>query len=149
MNPQFKKVISFREDARLKLAEGVELLADAVTTTLGPKGRNVAIMRQWGLPIVVHDGVTVAREVDTEDPFMAIGVALVREAAAKTNEEAGDGTTTATLLAYELVRKGLRLIDEGVNPMLLRNQIYKALPDLLEGLKKLGRPAKTNQDIMR
>ena len=149
MNPNFKKVISFREDARLKLAEGVELLADAVTTTLGPKGRNVAIMRQWGLPIVVHDGVTVAREVDTEDPFMAIGVALVREAAAKTNEEAGDGTTTSILLAYELVKGGMELTKSGVNPMTLRNEIYEALPALLEELKKIAKPVKNSEDIAR
>src|SRR3989338_8471421 len=112
-----KKVISSGQVTREKLFEGVKLLSDVVTTTLGPKGRNVAITRQWGLPIVVHDGVTVAREVESSDPLTAIGVMLVREAASKTNEEAGDGTTTATLLAYELVRKGIFYLQAGYNPM--------------------------------
>ena len=149
MNPNIKKVISFREEARIKLAEGVGILADAVTTTLGPKGRNVAIMRQWGLPIVVHDGVTVAREVEVDDPLASIGIALVREAAQKTNEEAGDGTTTSILLAHELVKGGLKLIKEGINPMVLRNEIYKALPALLEELKKIAKPVKNSADIAR
>src|SRR3990167_4292938 len=129
------KVLAFGEDARNKLFEGVELLAKAVVTTLSPKGRNVAIHRQWGLPIVVHDGVTCAREVDSRDPLVKIGIDLVREAAQKTNEEAGDGTTTATLLAYELIKGGLDLIKDGVNPMVLRTQIYNALP----GVLKIGR----------
>ena len=141
------KVLSFQEEARAKLFEGVKLLADAVVTTLSPKGRNVAIQRQWGSPIVVHDGVTVAREVDSRDPLVFVGMALVREAAQKTNEEAGDGTTTATLLAYELVREGLELIKEGVNPMVLRNQVYKVLPDLLKELKRLAKPVKTKDQL--
>src|SRR3990167_9483220 len=133
------KVLAFKEDARNKLFEGVTLLADAVVTTLSPKGRNVAIQRQWGLPIVVHDGVTVSREVDSTDPLVKVGVDLVREAASKTNEEDGDGTTTATLLAYELVKKGLFYINEGYNPMGLRNQIYAILPKVKEELKKLSK----------
>ena len=141
------KVLAFQEDARAKLFEGVKLLADAVVTTLSPKGRNVAIQRQWGSPIVVHDGVTVAREVDSRDPLIYVGMALVREAAQKTNEEAGDGTTTATLLAYEIVRGGLELIKQGVNPMVLRNQVYKVLPDLLTELKRLAKPVKTKDQL--
>jgi len=110
------KKLSFQDDARVKLLEGAKLLADAVCTTLGPKGRNVAIQRQWGSPIVVHDGVTVAREVESRDCLVKMGIDLIRDAASKTNEEAGDGTTTATLLAYEFVSKGLKLIKEGMNP---------------------------------
>lgn len=145
----YTKVLSFGPDARDKLFEGVTLLANAVATTLGPKGRNVAITRQWGTPIVVHDGVTVAREVESKDPLITIGVDLVREAAAKTNEEAGDGTTTATLLAYEIVRLGMKLIDQGFNPMVLREQIYLALPLLLDELKKLSQPASKTLDLTR
>ena len=141
------KVLAFQEEAREKLFEGVKLLADAVVTTLSPKGRNVAIQRQWGSPIVVHDGVTVAREVDSREPLVYVGMALVREAAQKTNEEAGDGTTTATLLAYELIRGGLELIKEGVNPMVLRNQVYEVLPDLLSSLKTLSKPVKTKEQL--
>ena len=143
------KLLSFKEEAREKLFKGVSLLADAVTTTLGPKGRNVAIQRQWGMPIVVHDGVTVAREVGCKDELRAIGMNLVREAAQKTNEEAGDGTTTATLLAYEIVKEGLKLVKEGMNPMVLRTQIYAILPDLLAELKKLSSEVKDKEQIAR
>lgn len=144
-----EKILTFKKDARSKLAEGVEILANAVTTTLGPKGRNVAIQRDWGVPIVVHDGVTVAREVGHKDPFINMGIALVREAAGRTNDEAGDGTTTATLLAREIVMGGMKLIDEGKNPMVLRNEIYDQLPLLIEGIKKYSRPIKTNADIKK
>lgn len=141
------KVLAFQEEARQKLFEGVKLLADAVVTTLSPKGRNVAIQKQWGLPLVVHDGVTVAREVDSREPLVKVGIDLVRESAQKTNEEAGDGTTTATLLAYELVSGGLKMIGEGVNPMVLRNQIYKVLPDLKVELSRLSKPTKTKEQL--
>jgi chaperonin GroEL len=147
--PVIIKKLAFQKEARQKLLDGVKILADAVTITLGPKGRNVAIMRQWGLPIVVHDGVTVAREVASEDPLEQIGIRLVREAASKTNEEAGDGTTTATLLAYELVKRGMTLIDEGINPMVLRQQIYAVLPDLLAELEKISEPVKNSKDIAK
>lgn len=143
------KLMSFRGEARKKLFKGVEMLADAVTTTLGPKGRNVAIQRQWGTPIVVHDGVTVAREVGCKDELTEMGINLVREAAHKTNEEAGDGTTTATLLAYEIVREGMKLLEDGVNPMVLRNQIYDVLPGLVEELKKLSSEVKDKEQISR
>ena len=149
MPPNMKKHIVFKSDARAKLVEGVELLANAVVTTLGPKGRNVAIMRQWGLPIVVHDGVTVAREVDVSDPLVEIGVLLVREAASKTNEEAGDGTTTSILLAHEIVKEGLKLVDKGTNPMVLREKIMALLPRIREELKKLAKPVKGKEDITR
>lgn len=144
-----RKIVTFKEDSREKLMEGIEILANAVTTTLGPKGRNVGIQRQWGLPIVVHDGVTVAQEVMVDDELAMIGVNLVREAAKKTNEEAGDGTTTATLLAYEIAKRGKKLIDDGMNPMVLRAQIYKALPKLLEALKKSSKEVKGIEEISR
>lgn len=143
------KKLSFQDDARVKLLEGAKLLADAVCTTLGPKGRNVAIQRQWGSPIVVHDGVTVAREVESRDCLVKMGIDLIRDAASKTNEEAGDGTTTATLLAYEFVSKGLKLIKEGMNPMVLRSQIYQALPLVLEELKKQSSPVASIEDVAK
>lgn len=143
------RILKFREDARIKLFKGVEKLADAVTTTLGPKGRNVAVQRVWGTPIVVHDGVTVAREVGDKDPVVNIGILLVREAAAKTNDEAGDGTTTATLLSYELIKGGLKLVNEGLNPMVLRSQVYKALPKLLEEIDNMSVPVKSKKEIAR
>ena len=143
------KKLSFKDDARLSLLEGAKLLADVVTTTLGPKGRNVAIQRQWGSPIVVHDGVTVAREVESGKPLIKMAIDLIRDAASKTNEEAGDGTTTATLLAYELVAGGLKLIKEGMNPMVLRSQLYDALPKILEELKAKSYPVKNTDDIAK
>jgi len=139
--------MSFKDEARKKLFNGVELLANAVTTTLGPKGRNVAIQRSYGIPIVVHDGVTVAREVGSLDEFTMMGVELVRQAAQKTNDEAGDGTTTSTLLAYEIVKGGLELINKGSNPMVLRKQIYEKLPSILEELKELSVPVTDKRDI--
>lgn len=143
------KLIVSDEKARQKLFKGVKLLADTVTTTLGPKGKNVAIQRPFGSPISVHDGVTVAREVESSDLLVDVGVDLVKMAAQQTNDEAGDGTTTATLLAYELVRQGNALLDEGVNPMVLRQQIEAVMPDLKEHLKKLSRPVKSIKDIER
>ena len=143
------KIIIFGKDARQRLLDGVELLAKAVTTTLGPKGRNVAIQRTWGDPYIVHDGVTVAREVGSDDEFALMGIDLVKQAAAKTNEEAGDGTTTATLLAYEIVKAGLKLINEGLNPMVLRTQIINALPKLVENLEKMSTPVKSSDEIAR
>ncbi len=146
------KLINFEKEARATLLEGVETLAKAVTSTLSPKGRNVAIQRQWGDPIVVHDGVTVSREVATpkqiyKDPLVSMGIRLVQQAAKKTNDEAGDGTTTATLLAYEIVKRGFKLIDEGMNPMVLRDQIDRKLPDILERLKEISKPVKKKTQI--
>jgi len=143
------KTIASGKEAQKKLFKGVKMLADSVVVTLGPKGRNVAIQRPWGVPIVVHDGVTVAREVESQDALVDIGIDLIKDAASKTNEEAGDGTTTATLLAYELVKRGMDLLNEGVNPMVLRNQIYAVLPNLLAELKKLSKPVKSNEDVRK
>jgi len=144
-----KKVLAFRKDAREKLFKGVEMLNDAVTTTLGPKGRNVAIERTWGVPIIVHDGVTVSREVAHDDPLINMGINLVKMSAQKTNEEAGDGTTTATLLAYEIVKRGMEYLSLDVNPMVLRDEIYAALPVILEALAKLSKPVKNREQIAR
>lgn len=143
------KIVKDGKEARNALLEGVRILADAVTTTLGPKGRNVAIQRPWGIPITVHDGVTVAREVDTDDPVMKVGMYLVKEAAGQTNQETGDGTTTATLLAYELIKRGMAQIENGMNPMVLRSQIYEVLPTLIEELQNNSTEVKDITDIKK
>src|SRR3989344_6060924 len=121
------KQISFAEEARQKLSRGVNILAKAVVTTLGPRGRNVALDRKWGAPSVVHDGVTVAKEIEHEDPFENMGAQLVKEAASKTNDVAGDGTTSSTLLAQAMVNAGLKNITAGVNPMILKKGIEMAV----------------------
>src|SRR5574340_730855 len=113
------KQLKFSEDARQSLLAGVNKLAQAVVTTLGPKGRNVALDKKWGAPNVVHDGVTVAKEIELSDPFENMGAQLVKEAASKTSDVAGDGTTTATLLAQALVNSGMKAIAAGANPMIL------------------------------
>src|SRR5487761_2748763 len=113
------KQIIYGEDARKKLKSGVNQLADAVVTTLGPKGRNVALDKKWGAPNVIHDGVTVAKEIELPDPFENMGAQLVKEASSKTNDVAGDGTTTATLLASSIFREGLKMIAAGADPMAL------------------------------
>src|SRR3989344_1784795 len=119
------KTILYGEEARQKLKAGVEKLARAVATTLGPKGGNVGIEKSWGAPQVVHDGVTVAKEIELEDKFENMGAQLVRAAADKTNDVAGDGTTTATVLAQAMVDEGLRNISAGTNPMIIRNGLEK------------------------
>lgn len=141
--------MKFGIDARNDLVRGVTLMYDAVCSTLSPKGRNVAIARQFGAPIVVHDGVTVAKEVKSTDEFVQMGINLVREAAQKTNDEAGDGTTTSTLIAYELVTRGLKLVESGINPMILRSQLFEALDDLQKYLPKLSKPVKNQKDLER
>src|SRR3972149_4926037 len=119
------KQIIYGDEARKKLKAGVDKLAKAVVTTLGPKGRNVGLDKSWGSPQVVHDGVTVAKEIELEDKFENMGAQLVREAASQTNDKAGDGTTTATLLAQAIVEEGLRNISAGANPMILKKNLNK------------------------
>jgi chaperonin GroEL len=114
------KVIEFNETARGSLKQGVDTLANAVKTTLGPKGRNVALDKKYGAPTVTHDGVTVAKEIELEDPFANMGAQLLKEAATKTNDVAGDGTTTATVLAQSIVHEGMRNVAAGANAMLLK-----------------------------
>ena len=117
------KVIEFNETARQSLKEGVDTLANAVKTTLGPKGRNVALDKKYGAPTVTHDGVTVAKEIELDDPFANMGAQLLKEAATKTNDVAGDGTTTATVLAQAIVHEGMRNVAAGANAMLLKQGI--------------------------
>ena len=120
------KLITYDEDARAALKRGIDALANAVKTTLGPKGRNVALDKKFGAPTVTHDGVTVAKEIELEDPFENMGAQLLKEAATKTNDVAGDGTTTATVLAQAIVNEGLKNVAAGANPMLLKRGIDKA-----------------------
>src|SRR3989338_5931576 len=131
------KQILFSDDARQKLMGGVNKLAKAVVTTLGPKGRNVALDKKWGAPNVVHDGVTVAKEVELEDPFENMGAQLVKEAASKTNDVAGDGTTTATLLAQQIVVSGMKNITAGANPMQMKRGVDKAVAAVVGQLNKI------------
>ena len=133
------KILKFDTDAREKLLKGINTLTEAVAATLGPKGRNVAIDKKWGAPQVVHDGVTVAKEIDLEDPYENMGAQLLKEAASKTNDVAGDGTTTATILAQAIVSEGLKNIQAGSNPMVLRRGIEKAVEALVEQLRLLSK----------
>jgi len=130
------KQIVFSDDARQKLLAGVDKLAKTVVTTLGPKGRNVAIDKKWGAPAVLHDGVSIAKEIELEDPFENMGAQLVKEAASKTNDIAGDGTTTATLLAQQIVQAGMKHITAGANPMQMKRGIDKAVDAVVTELKK-------------
>ncbi len=133
------KLIKYGAEARKKLLDGVNKLADAVSTTLGPKGRNVALDKKWGAPNVVHDGVSVAKEIELEDVFENMGAQLVKEAASKTADVAGDGTTTATVLAQSLVQEGIKMITAGVNPMMLQRGLEKASKYVVEELKKASK----------
>jgi len=141
------KVLEFNEDARRSLKEGVDALANAVKTTLGPKGRNVAIDKKFGAPTVTHDGVTVAKEIELEDPFANMGAQLLKEAATKTNDVAGDGTTTATVLAQAVVHEGLRNVAAGANPMLLKQGIDLGSDKVVEKLKSMAKEVRGKEDI--
>ena len=143
------KEIKFNEDARRALERGVNILADAVKVTLGPKGRYVVIDRKFGAPTITNDGVTIAREIDVEDPFENQGAQLVREVATATNDVAGDGTTTATLLAQAIVREGVKNVAAGANPMGLKRGIEKAVDVVVEEIKKNARPVSGKEDIAR
>ena len=140
------KQVIYSEEARKKLKEGIDKLAKAVVTTLGPKGRNVGLEKKWGAPSVVHDGVTVAKEIELPDPFENMGAQLVREASSKTNDVAGDGTTTATLLTKALVDEGLKNIAAGANPMILKHGLEKGLEIIVEEIKKIATPIKTREE---
>jgi len=136
------KQIKFAEDARQKLVAGVNILAKTVVTTLGPKGRNVALDRKWGAPNVVHDGVTVAKEIDLADPFENMGAQLLKEAASKTNDVAGDGTTTATLLAQSIINSGFKNVTAGANPMIVKSGMEKAVEVVVSEIKKMAKTVK-------
>lgn len=131
------KQLKFSNEAREALLKGIDTVAKAVVTTLGPKGRNIAIDRKWGAPNIIHDGVTVAKEIDLPDPFENMGAQLVKEAASKTNDNAGDGTTTSTLLAQVMTQKGMEKINAGANPMIVKKGMEKAVGAVVEELKKM------------
>src|ERR687895_911219 len=141
------KVLEFNETARRSLKEGVDVLANAVKTTLGPKGRNVAIDKKWGAPTVTHDGVTVAKEIELDNHFQNMGAQMLKQAATKTNDVAGDGTTTATVLAQAIVTEGLRNLAAGANPMLMKRGIDAAAQAVVEEIKKQSTPLAGNADI--
>lgn len=143
------KQILYAEEARTKLKAGVDKLAAAVATTLGPKGRNVALDKKWGAPSVIHDGVTVAKEVELEDPFENMGASLVREAASKTNDVAGDGTTTATVLAQAIVDQGLKNVTAGSNPMVLKRGVEKATEAVVAELKRTAKKVADQGEIQK
>ena len=141
------KMLSYGEEARQALERGVDKLANTVKVTLGPKGRNVVLWRAYGTPLVTNDGVTIAKEIDLEDPFENMGAQLIKEVATKTNDVAGDGTTTATLLAQAIVREGLKNLAAGANPMVLKKGIEDATAAAVEGLKEISRPISGKQAI--
>lgn len=145
--PRIPKILKFNEEARKKVLEGINLLADAVSTTLGPRGQNVAIGQPHGYPQVIHDGVTVAGNIDLHEPFADIGVQLIKGAAQKTNDVAGDGTTTATILARSIVVEAMKHIEAGVNPMQLKKEIEDSLKIVLKELKKLTKKISTEDEI--
>jgi len=141
------KLIAFDEEARRSLERGMNKLADAVRVTLGPKGRNVVLDKKWGAPTITNDGVSIAKDIDLEDPFEKIGAELVKEVAKKTDDVAGDGTTTATVLAWAMVREGLKNVAAGANPMSLKKGIEAAVEAAVESLHQLAKPADTKEQI--
>ena len=141
------KQLAFSEDARRRLKEGMDVVANAVSATLGPKGRNVAVDRKFGSPTITHDGVSVAKEIELEDPFANMGAQLLKEAAQKTNDIAGDGTTTSTVLAHAIVNEGLKALAAGFNPMLLKHGIEQATEEVVKSLKKMATKIDTRDEI--
>ena len=143
------KIICYGEEARHALERGVNQLADTVKITMGPKGRNVVLGKKYGSPLITNDGVTIAREIELEDPFENMGAQLVKEVSTKTNDVAGDGTTTATLLAQAIVREGLKNLAAGANPMVMKKGIAKATEVAIEEIKKTSKPVSGTADIAR
>ena len=141
------KILEFDEDARHSLERGVNALADAVKVTLGPKGRNVVINKKWGAPTITNDGVTIAREIELEDPYENLGAQLAKEVATKTNDVAGDGTTTATVLAQAMVREGLTQVAAGASPMDIKRGIDKAVTAMIDELHRVARPVAGKEEI--
>ena len=141
------KQILFNEDARRALERGVNALANAVKVTLGPKGRNVVLDKKFGAPTITNDGVTIARDIELEDPFENMGAQLVKEVATKTNDVAGDGTTTATLLAQAMVHEGMRNVAAGANPMIVKKGIQSAVKVLVEEIRKVAVKVETKASI--
>ncbi|MBR4019814.1 MAG: chaperonin GroEL, partial [Firmicutes bacterium] len=141
------KDLYYGEDARRKLQAGVDKLADTVKITLGPKGRNVLINKAFGSPLITNDGVTIAREIELEDAVENMGAQLVKEVATKTNDVAGDGTTTATLLAQSMIREGFKNVAAGANPMVLRRGIQGAADVAVEKIATISKPVETKESI--
>ena len=141
------KQLLFSEQARSKILEGVEILARAVKVTLGPRGRNVVLDKKWGSPTVTKDGVTVAKEIELDDPYLNMGAQMVREVASKTSDVAGDGTTTATVLAEAIFKEGIKNVTAGAAPMAIKRGIDKAVEAVVGELKKLSRDVKENTEI--
>src|ERR1700761_6443145 len=140
------KELRFSEDARAAILHGVNVLADAVKVTLGPKGRNVVIEKAFGAPTITKDGVTVAKEIELENKFENMGAQMVKEVASKTNDDAGDGTTTATVLAQAIFREGAKIVAAGHNPMELKRGIDKAVELVTNELKKISKPIKDQKE---
>ena len=143
------KMIVYGEEARKKLQTGIDCLANTVKVTLGPKGRNVVLGKKYGAPLITNDGVTIAKEVELEDAFENMGAQLIREVATKTNDVAGDGTTTATVLAQAITREGLKNLSAGANPMVMRKGIDKAVAAAVEAIKSHSVPVNGSDDIAR
>ncbi|WP_300355874.1 chaperonin GroEL [Fusobacterium sp.] len=141
------KLIKFNEDARKKLEIGVDTLANAVKITLGPKGRNVILERAYGSPIITNDGVSIAKEIELDDPFENMGAKLIKEVAIKSNDVAGDGTTTATILAQNIVKEGLKVVSAGANPIFIKKGIDKATKEVVEKLKEKSKKVQSNSEI--
>src|SRR5271167_1439473 len=141
------KIIAFDSEARRGLETGMNKLADAVRVTLGPKGRNVVLDKKWGAPTITNDGVSIAKEIDLEDPYERIGAELVKEVAKKTDDVAGDGTTTATVLAWAMVREGLKNVAAGANPMSLKKGIEAGVEAAVASIQDLSKPADTKEQI--
>ncbi|MBQ3075322.1 MAG: chaperonin GroEL, partial [Clostridia bacterium] len=136
-------------DARNKLMAGIDQLANAVKATIGPKGRNVVLDKKFGAPLITNDGVTIAKEIELADPFENMGAQLIRQVAVKTNDAAGDGTTTATVLAQAFVREGMKNVTAGANPMVIKKGIAKAVDAAIAELKKNSKPVSGKEDIVR
>ena len=141
------KIIKFNNEARSKMLKGVDTLANTVKTTLGPKGRNVVIDKSYGAPRTTKDGVTVAKEIELEDKFENMGAQMVKEVASKTNDNAGDGTTTASILAQAIVGEGIKYVTAGMNPMDIKRGIDKAVENVIDSLKKTSKKVKANEEV--
>ena len=141
------KLLKFGEDARRGLEAGVDKLADAVAITLGPKGQNVVLDKKWGAPTITNDGVTIAKEIELDDPWENMGAQLTKEVATKTNDVAGDGTTTATVLARAMVKNGLKNVAAGANPMALKRGIEKAVDAAVDAIKAQAKDIETKDEI--
>src|SRR6059036_1953746 len=141
------KELMFNSDARNKLKKGIDALAEAVKVTLGPKGRNVVLDKKFGAPTITNDGVTIARDIELPDPFENMGAQLLKEVATKTNDVAGDGTTTATVLAQAIITEGLKNLAAGANPMILRRGLEKGVEALIESIKSMSKLVESREEI--